>query len=268
QDLVAQLNEHRTTILATYPTVALMLAEHARAGTLRLALKEIWTGGEGLTAAMRGHISRCFGCPVSQSYGASEFFTIASECRCGGLHVNSDWVVLESVDEHHGAVPIGSAGSTTLLTNLANHVQPLIRYDLGDRVTFQALPCPCGSALPVIEVQGRIDDTLVLLDAHGRAVPLLPLAVTTVLEDEAAVFDFQLRHTEKNVLLLRIGAGGSAGAESLKRAQTALKRFLGTQGLAHVTVRARCGAQGLRARSGKVQRVVGLDPSLSGRSPR
>lgn len=263
RDLVSQLNEHRTTILATYPTVALMLAGHALAGTLQLSLKEIWTGGEGLTATMRSHISRSFGCPVSQSYGASEFFTIASECRCGGLHLNSDWVILESVDEHHCAVPIGSAGSTTLLTNLANHVQPLIRYDLGDRITFQALPCPCGSALPVIEVQGRVDDVLVLIDAHDHAVPLLPLALTTVLEDEAAVFDFQLRQTGKAALLLRIGAGGSAGAENLKRAQIALKRFLGAQGLAHVSVRARCGAHGLRARSGKVQRVVGLDSSLS-----
>ena len=36
------------------------------------------------------------------------------------------------------AVPPGDAGATTLLTNLANHVQPLIRYDLGDRVTVHA----------------------------------------------------------------------------------------------------------------------------------
>ncbi len=44
-----------------------------------------------------------------------------------------------------------------VLTNLANTVQPLIRYDLGDQVTMQTERCMCGSPLPVIEVQGRQD---------------------------------------------------------------------------------------------------------------
>ena len=40
-------------------------------------------------------------------------------------------------------------------TNLANRVQPILRYELGDSVTIVPAPCPCGNALPVIEVAGR-----------------------------------------------------------------------------------------------------------------
>ena len=165
--LVEQLNRDRPTIVATYPTAALLLAEEAAAGRLRIAPREIWTGGEALTAAMRRVVEREFGCPVSSSYGASEFLALASQCRLGALHLNSDWAILEPVDERLRPLPPGEPAWTTLLTNLANHVQPLIRYDLGDRVRVHAGRCACGSPLPVIEVQGRCDDMLVLQDPGG-----------------------------------------------------------------------------------------------------
>ena len=82
---------------------------------------------------------------------------MASECHLGRLHLNSDWLVLEPVDEHHRPVPPGAIGHTTLLTNLANRVQPLIRYDLGDRVRLLPTACACGSSRPLIEVEGRVD---------------------------------------------------------------------------------------------------------------
>jgi len=56
-----------------------------------------------------------------------------------------------------------------LLTNLANHVQPLIRYDLGDRIMVHEARCGCGSFLPVIELQGRDDDTLWLGSRRKRS---------------------------------------------------------------------------------------------------
>ena len=34
---------------------------------------------------------------------------------------------------------------TVLITNLANWVQPIIRYNLGDSITAISGPCSCGS---------------------------------------------------------------------------------------------------------------------------
>jgi hypothetical protein len=76
-------------------------------------------------------------------------------------------------------VPRGTTGHTTLLTTLANRVQPLIRFDIGDRIRLPQRACECGSGLPLIEVEGRVDDTLVFDDALGEPVSLLPLAVHT-----------------------------------------------------------------------------------------
>jgi phenylacetate-CoA ligase len=254
--LIAKLHAQAPTVLATYPSVAWTLAEHAAAGRLELSLRELWTGGESLTPAMRDFLSRTFGCPVAQSYGASECLALASECRCGRLHLNSDWVLLESVDADHRPVPLGHQGATSLLTNLANHVQPLIRYELGDRVRLCTDACPCGLTLPVIEVQGRSDDTLVLDDRSGRAVRLSPLALVTVLEEDAGVFDFRVSQTGRRALSLDIGATGPPAEASLVRAQAALQRFLRAQGLDGVRLKARCGVAFERGRSGKRQRVV------------
>ena len=109
-------------------------------GRLRSSPLEVWTGGEDLSEAKREFVQQAFGCPVVNSYGASEFLSLASECERGHLHLNSDWAILEAVDAQGRAVPPGEVGATTLLTNLANHVQPLIRYDLGDRVSAARPP--------------------------------------------------------------------------------------------------------------------------------
>ena len=259
-ELVDALNRHRPTVLATYPSAALVLAAEAKAGRLRVALQEVWTGGEALTAATREFIASSFGCAVSQSYGASEFLAMGSECNLGHMHLNSDWLVLEPVDEHHRPVLPGATGHTTLLTNLANRVQPLIRYDLGDRVRLSATPCACGSALPVIEVEGRVDDTLVLDDDHGQPVGLLPLALTTVLEDDAGVFDFQLQRRGPRSLWLCVAADGPSGAATLARALAALRPFLSAQGLDGVTLGGSFGDGGLPGRSGKRARVTAVAP--------
>ena len=257
--LVAQLNAFRPTVLATYPSAAVLLAQERRCGRLKVSLQEIWTGGEGFSRTRRAFVGKAFACPVANSYGASEFLSLAFECSLGVLHLNSDWAILEPVDAHGAAVPPGRAGTTTLLTNLANHVQPLIRYDLGDRVTLLASRCACGSRLPAIEVEGRDDDTLVFRGARGAPpVKIVPLAVSTVLEEEAGLFDFQLVQQASGELLLRTGRSGADSQAALEKAGRMLRDFLAAQGAGDVRVQCRAGESGCCGRSGKTQRVVSL----------
>jgi phenylacetate-coenzyme A ligase PaaK-like adenylate-forming protein len=255
--LTAQLQALAPAAIATYPSMAVLLAEERLAGRLTHAPREVWTGGETLSAAARRFIEQAFGATVANSYGASEFLALAAECRAGRLHLNSDWAILEPVDANGRPVPPGVPGTTTLLTNLANHVQPLIRYDLGDRVTLQPLACECGSRLPVIDVLGRDDDTLHLRPPGGRPVSLLPLAAATVIEDEAGLFDFQLVQQGPAELLLRTGLRGDAAREALARARRALATFLAAQGAGAVRIRCRSGQPCPRGPSGKAKRVVG-----------
>jgi phenylacetate-CoA ligase len=256
--LVEQLNAFAPTIIATYPSAAALLADQARCGALRARPRECWTGGETLSAAVRADVEQSLGCTLRNSYGASEFLSIGWECARGRMHVNSDWVILEPVDRQYRPVPPGEAGHTTLLTNLANHVQPLIRYDLGDEVTFHAARCECGSPLPAIDVLGRHDDSLQLRSDAGRVITLLPLALSTVLEDRAGLYDFQLCQRNARTLELRVGAGSVDPSAALARGRLALQAHLQEHGLGKVRIVDAPGVAPLQGKSGKVKRVVAL----------
>lgn len=256
QEVVAELNAIAPTVVSTYPSTALLLAEEQAAGRLKLRLREVWTGGETLTPAMRSFVQRAFDCTVVNSYGASEFLSIASECRCGRLHVNSDWVILESVDEHGCGVPAGTLGATTLLTNLANRVQPLIRYDLGDRIVIHPEPCECGSALPVVDVLGR-DAGVLHLGLKEHQVTVSPLAISTVLEDEAGLFNFQLRQLGPLDVELAAPAADAPARELLRRAGKTLEAFLRREGAGKVRVSLAPGHALVRnSPGGKMARVL------------
>lgn len=256
--LVAQLQALAPTVVATYPSVALLLADEAAAGRLPTRPRELWTGGETLNAGEARRLQLLLGCSVSNSYGASEFLPLGWQCAHGRLHANTDWALLEPVDEQMRPVPAGQRSHTTLLTHLAQTVQPLIRYDLGDRLTVAAEQCGCGSVLPVIEVQGRCDERLRMAGTDGRIVTLLPLALTNVLEDDAGLFDFELRQRDRHTLELRLPLPEADGAAALARGCAALQAFAVQQGVDRPRVVGACGCIPTRGRSGKAQRISAL----------
>lgn len=260
-ELVAELNEFAPTVLASYPTAAALLGRESAEGRLRLVLRELWTGGETLSPAVRHRLEASFsGVKVRNSYGASEFLAMAWECDHGQLHLNSDWVILEPVDEHQRPVPVGHASAAVLLTHLANTVQPLIRYDLGDHLRFLPEPCHCGSPLPVIEVQGRRDDTLHVDGRHGHSVALLPLALSTVLEEQAGLFDFQICQKDGRTLQLRLPQSGTEGRTALALARKVLQGYARSQGSVPIRVEGVLGCQVPRGRSGKSCRILPKGP--------
>lgn len=257
RELTQRLNEYQPTLLATYPTAASLLADEQKSGRLAIELKEVWTGGEQLSIAQRAHITESFGCELHDGYGASEFLAIAWDCGRGALHVNSDWILLEPVDKAYAPVPPGVPSHTVLLTNLANQVQPLIRYDLGDSVTLFDRPCECGSAFPAIRIEGRCDDIVRVRNGAASQVTLLPLALTTVLEDEASVHRFQLVQVSPTALVLRLEPEITDTA-AIGRCRDSLAHYLQAQGASNVTLDVeRCSLQ-RHPVNGKLRRVVAM----------
>ncbi|HEX6248290.1 MAG TPA: AMP-binding protein [Nocardioidaceae bacterium] len=258
-ELVAELNEFRPTALSGYPSAIALLASEQAAGRLDILPRHVVVAGESLTAAMRHDIEETWGCMVIASYAASEVPALALQCRRGVFHVNTDWYLLEPVDEMGRPVPPGTASYTTLVTNLANRVQPVIRYDLGDRVTVGADPCGCGSPFPTVTVEGRTNDVLVLPTADGGTVPVLPLAVETVVEETPGVHRFQLVQTGPATVLLRLEAAPGVDAAAVQDAvETALLAYFAAQGAARVTVEHDTEPPRPETRSGKLRHVWSL----------
>lgn len=236
-DLVRALNALRPAVLGSYPTALTLLAKEQAAGRLAIRPALALTGAEWLSPAAREEISAAFGCPVRDTYAASEFMGIAFDCGRGRLHVNADWVILEPVDAEYRPVPPGEPSHTCLLTNLANRVQPILRYDLGDCLTAAPEACPCGSPLPTVQVEGRREDVLRFRTSATSTVSLLPLALATVVEETPGVRTFQLLRSAETCLRLRIEE--TPGADRLRVLDAAgrrLDRFLSAQGVSGVRV--------------------------------
>jgi phenylacetate-CoA ligase len=235
--LVSELNDYQPVFLASYPTMLAMLAEEQQARRLRIKPARLWSGGERLAPEAAGAIQRAFGAPLANEYGASECMSIAYGCREGWLHVNADWVLLEPVESDFTPTPAGEASHTVLLTNLANRVQPVIRYDLGDSVVARHGRCKCGNPLPAIRVEGRRDDVLTMRAPDGALVRLLPLALTTVVEESADVHRFQIVQTAEDRLALRLELHGDQDRRAAFRtASAALRDYLAQQSLPNVRV--------------------------------
>jgi phenylacetate-CoA ligase len=256
QRVANDLQRLQPTVLITYPSCAAALAQMQHDGAIHLLLSEVWLGGEQHSAEQRKLISAAFGCAVRNNYGASEFFSIAWECPEGRLHLNDDWLILEPVDDRLQAVPTGTPSHSALLTHLANLTQPLLRYRLDDRVRLLGEPCPCGSGFPVIEVDGRSNDTLVMHDSRHRPVTILPLALVTAIEEGAQVTQFQLLLGKGDSLELRFEATVNDAEAAFGRCRGVLEVFLARHGVKPTRISFSHAAPRHQPVSGKLCRVL------------
>jgi phenylacetate-coenzyme A ligase PaaK-like adenylate-forming protein len=176
-DMVDRIAEFRPTHLTAYASLLHDLARHIENGqlTLQPELRQVVNISERLMPPARKRYAKLFGAPVLDDYAMGECLFLTSGCpTSGGMHVNADWAILEVVDENNEPVPDGEKGAKVLVTNLANYVQPFIRYEVGDIVTMAKQQCDCGSNMPLVErVDGR-DSDVFWIRRDGGLRPLQP----------------------------------------------------------------------------------------------
>lgn len=159
EEMVRKLNEFMPTVIDSYPGTLEILADEAERGHLKIAPVLIIVSGELLKQDVRARLKQVFHCTVKTVYGSSEGGTMAQECRYEHLHINTDWIILEPVDENNQPVPPGTLSNKVLLTNLSNYIQPFIRYEITDRVKLHTEPCPCGNKHIWLDIEGRNNDS-------------------------------------------------------------------------------------------------------------
>lgn len=255
-DMVKELNAFQPAMVGGYATALTLLAEEQAAARLQIHPVWITSSAETLSPRDRRQIEAAFRCPLTESYSCSEATPLTLTCRHQRLHVNSDWFILEPVDEAYQPVPAGQHSHTVLITNLANHVQPILRYELGDSVIVHPDPCPCGSPLPGVRVIGRTDEILTFQSPGGMTVRLLPLALGTVIEETPGVQRFQAIQTASHRLEVRLEAKTSDEPDAVwDKVKQRVCDYLAAQGLAAVRVE-RSTVPPLRdPRSGKFRHV-------------
>ncbi|MGZ0153442.1 phenylacetate--CoA ligase family protein [Kribbella sp. WER1] len=203
-ELVAELSRFDPGMVSGFLGTLLLLAGEQEAGRLAIRPAVIVPGGETLSAEVRDRLARVFKAKVRAAYAATECSYLAGGCEEGWYHVNSDWAILEPVDAEYRPTPPGEWSHTVLLSNLANRVQPFLRYDLGDSVMLRPSPCPCGRIFPAVRVQGRAVDLLSLPGADGETVALSPMLFGTLLDKVPGLQQYQLIQSAPDTLRVRL----------------------------------------------------------------
>jgi phenylacetate-coenzyme A ligase PaaK-like adenylate-forming protein len=259
--LVAQLNGFGPALLGGYASVLRLLATEQQAGRLQVHPMLVLSTAEGLPPDERDRLELAFGAVVREVYGCTESGYSAYGCAQGWLHLLEDWVIVEPVDADHRPVPPGTVSSTVLITNLANRVQPIIRYDVGDRVLVRPDPCPCGDPAPAIRVQGRASDVLTFPAADGSGVVTVPpLALGTVVDRTPGVELFQIVQTGPTRLSVRLLPDAGADPERVRAGvREGIAAVLTDLGLANVTVES-APEPPEQTTGGKYRTVIPLPP--------
>lgn len=180
--MTAKLNAFQPQTLTGYPSALAALANEQLQGRLHISPLVIACSAETLTREMYNVMRKAFSCPVLNNYCSTEGGEIAMSCPEGYMHINSDWIIVEPIDENGAPVPDGQLSKGVLITDLTNFIQPVIRYRVDDAVRVSHEPCPCGRKFPTIEIVGRMGGSFTL---DGKQVLTIPLL--TIMEEEEAI---------------------------------------------------------------------------------
>lgn len=246
-DTVRALNAFHPQALVGYASMLAALAAEQNAGRLAIAPRAVFSASEVLTPEIRVEAAAAWGREPFNVYAATETAGLASECARHHLHRYEDLVVAESVDEHNRPVPDGESGAKLLVTVLFSRTQPLIRYELTDRVRFTTGNAhDLGPFTRLIDaVEGRTEDVLALRAVAGGEVRIHPNLFHGVLEAADAPWQV-IRHPDR----LEILVAGPVDADVF---QSRLTQALGA-----------AGAQALPI---TVERVAAIPRTALGKAP-
>lgn len=170
--IISKLKEIGPGTIIGYPGAMTLMANKLLERNIFIKEKKIFLSGEYSTEADKELLRKAFLCDsVYRMYGCTEAGLIASECKEGHMHIAADCVKIEPIDENNNLIGYDKLSDRYLLTNLMNRIQPIIRYEVTDKIILhKGEKCSCGCKDDWIEIEGRTNDNLVLLEGDKEIV--------------------------------------------------------------------------------------------------
>ncbi|MBL0161152.1 MAG: phenylacetate--CoA ligase family protein [Bryobacterales bacterium] len=227
ESVVSQLRALNPDVIEGYPgslaRAAILLTDDDRR---LIRPRFIVSGAETLSPALRRDIQQGFQAPVFNYYGADEFNLIAAECPSSGrLHLMETSILAEVLLDGQPVQPMQSG--QLVATALHSFAMPIIRYNLGDRVTLGEELCPCGAPLrTLVHVQGRELDRFTLPD--GKQIHPFAL-VDPLLQAAPWICQFQVVQHRRDHVVVSVTSnhGNPIPPQALAQIQTKLAAILG-----------------------------------------
>ncbi|MCX6113015.1 MAG: hypothetical protein NTY22_07035 [Proteobacteria bacterium] len=219
------INRFGSKLLIGYPSSIYIFADFLKRNNIRMKnINAIVTSSEMMLPQYREKIESVFNIKVLDWYGSNEHVLAFSQCENNmGYHINSEYGILEVVDENENLVENG-AGSI-IGTSLNNYAMPFIRYRTGDLCEKKlSQQCNCGRGLPidVLRVHGRSDEILNFL---GRSIP--PINFYTLFYNIPNIIQFQLIQESAGSLIAKFVVSDSFSDDNKKAVTDGLASRIG-----------------------------------------
>jgi phenylacetate-CoA ligase len=223
-EIVARLNQAQPRALLVHASTLVLLAGEQRAGRLRISPRAITAVSEPLTQDDRIAIGDAFAAPPVSQFTSTEGLAGYSQPGGAVIRFATDMCIIELVDEDNRPVAGATPSAKVLLTNLHNHTQPLIRYELADRLIRRPAD---GDAYLHATVEGRADEAF----RYGT-VTVDALTIRTVMVKAPNVAEYQVRQTDNGIDVAII----AEGALDHGTLAASLERTLRSAGVSHPRV--------------------------------
>ncbi|GGE05116.1 phenylacetate--CoA ligase family protein [Psychroflexus salis] len=154
------LIKYQPEFFVGFPSTILEIAKYGIKYNIKFPsniVKAIFPTAETITTETRNIIETYFNTKMFDQYASSEGAPFIFECEKRNLHLELQSGVFEVLDDND--LPVYSG--RLIVTSFTTHGTPLIRYDIGDRITLEDenKVCDCGNNNPMVkEILGRIDD--------------------------------------------------------------------------------------------------------------
>jgi phenylacetate-CoA ligase len=149
---VENLNQFKPEIIDGFTSCIYDICRYVAGGGRSFEFRPaaVFPTSEPLYPHQRELIRSVLGTEPRDQYASSEGAPFITECPEGSLHYHVHTGVIENDDN-------GDA----LITSFTSYGTPLIRYRIGDRITFRQGQCECGWPTPLVErIEGRVIDFL------------------------------------------------------------------------------------------------------------
>lgn len=199
---VEDLIKYQPEYFVGFPSTILEIAKYGLKNNYDFpdnVVKAIFPTAETITEESRYIIEKFFKTKLYNQYASSEGAPFIFECSQGNLHLELQSGVFEVLDDDN----LPSISGRLVFTSFTTEGTPLIRYDIGDRITLEdkSKICNCGNHNPLVkEILGRIDD-YIYSPENGK----INLGnISNTLKDTKGIVKFQVNQNELNMLEILI----------------------------------------------------------------
>jgi len=197
---IEELLAFKPKAIEGYPSSLSLIAKFMNDMKVTYPMKAVFSSSEPLLPHQREIIERAFDCKLYDSYGMAERAVYGIECDHHQKHINSDYSIVEILDDEFSPVETGRSGRI-VTTALHSYSMPFIRYRTSDITALLPDDCSCGRGFPLMK-SIAVRDVEIMTTTDGRYI--VPAIISGVFDTLTGISELQFVQESRNLIVMNL----------------------------------------------------------------